>query len=614
MCGIVGIVGQQDSQWVLEMNRLQAHRGPDDQGVFREGEVALAMRRLSIVDLHEGHQPMIDAERGRVVVFNGEIFNAPALRRQLEGDGYRFQTRNSDTEVLLYLYDKYEDAMVGHLNGMFAFVILDRRGRRLFGARDRVGIKPLYYALRNRTFAFASELKSLLAMPGMSDGIDRQSLHHYLTFQFVPPPRSIYAQVSKLPAGHCFHFDLDHHRLEISRYWHPPHPQADADRTDVAPALRAHLEQAVDDWLLSDVPVGCSLSGGIDSSAVVGLMAARGAKPVKTWTLGFEEDHAQALDERQLARRVAQRWGCEHHEVLIKANDVLRDLDKMVWHLDEPYAGGLPSWYIFREMSRHVKVAMTGTGGDELFGNYGKWRIYRPPTLGILKTALLRAWGQGAISLRHPRGALYHGYFGEREKRKIWNADAAGMEASPALIERLWRASGCKDARDAVPAIDMQLQLPEEFLLMTDRFSMAWSLEARTPLLDHRLIEFVLGLPPARRTQPGNLKRIFKDAVKDLLPPELLGAAKKGFVLPVDEWLRTDLRERVEYLLGRHYLQQQGLFDPRLYARYVVPHMRRARDFSWQVWTLFMFQLWWHGSRQAPAAADVALRANSLGA
>ena len=600
MCGIVGLIGPQENDWLTRMNRVQKHRGPDDSGEFRDPAslVSLAMSRLSIVDLTEGHQPMIDQTRDRVVVFNGEIFNAPSLRADLEQQGYRFFTKNSDTECLLYLFDRYGSRMVDHLNGMFAFVIFDRRSGRIFGARDHCGIKPFYWYHGKGRLAFASEIKSLLALPFVPVEVDPQSVHHYLTFQFTPPPRTAFHQINKLPAGHFFSYEVASGKLHLERYWRPPTASSQPLPTPIAePAkeVRRLLEDSVQRWLMSDVPIGCSLSGGLDSTAVVGLMASLGIDPISTWTLGFDDAEARDLDERDLARSVARRYGTKHHEIVVRSETLLDDLDKMVNHLDEPYAGGLPSWFVFREMSKEVKVAMTGSGGDELFGNYGKWRAFSPYTPGLMSQAYRRIMSHGWREWWfHPHGTLYHGYFGEIEKNNLWAPGISDrFRSSPALIEDLWRETRSTDPREAVPAIDFQLQLPEEFLLMTDRFSMAWSIEARTPFLDRQLVDFVLRLPPDIRTSPRNLKVLFREAISDLLPPELLQARKRGFVLPTGKWLQGRLRPLVEELLGPAMLKKQGLFSERVYHEIVLPHLNSTRNNDWQVWTLFMFQLWW---------------------
>ena len=396
MCGIVGIAGQHDSEWVRRMNTVIAHRGPDDHGEYRspDGLVSLAMRRLSIIDLHSGHQPMHNEDGTIWVVFNGEIYNTPEIRPWLEKRGHRFITTNSDTEVLLHLYEEKGPSFVDDLNGMFAFVLHDRTRNLLFGARDRMGIKPLYYSTSNGRFAFASELKSLLTLPFIGREIDHQSLFHYMTLLYVPDEDSIIENVHRVPPGHHFTYDLNTRQLALQRYWQLRF-EADEHRSENewAEILRVQLRSAVRRWSLSDVPIACSLSGGLDSSAIVGLLGELGYPKIKTYSLGFAGDEEQSWNEIDYARQVAHRWGTEHHEIILQPQDLLSDLVSMVWHLDEPYGGGLPSWYVFREMSRDVKVGLTGTGGDELFGNYGKFRIYE--TQELARTSLaLRQWSK----------------------------------------------------------------------------------------------------------------------------------------------------------------------------------------------------------------------------
>jgi len=636
MCGIVGIAGRQEESWLAAMNAVQTHRGPDDAGEYRDREagVAVAMRRLSILDLEGGHQPMTSEDGTLTVVFNGEIFNSPELRAGLEARGRRFFTQNSDTEVLLRLYEEKGAAALGDLNGMFAFAVYDRRRRCLFGARDRVGIKPLYYVDRPGLFAFASEVKSLLALPSLSPEVDAQSAFHYMTLLHVPGERSAFRGVSRLPPGHWFEYSLDRRELRVEPYWRLPvgaGGAAPAARTEGewAELLRHELRRAVRRWMLSDVPVGCSLSGGIDSTAVVGLLGEMGLK-VRTYSLGFEGEGEEDWDELRLARGVAARWGTEHREVILRPDDLLDDLVQMVWHLDEPYGGGLPSWYVFRLMAEDVKVGLTGSGGDELFGNYGKFAAYetspllraahRMPALAragrLLPGAAWGAWrrllaavpdsvaGAGRKArlaeidklCEAPFGHHYYAnqvYFTDRAKREaVFNGGAAAAEDTAALVERLAAEAGASNFRDRVAYVDFRTQLPEEFLLMTDRFSMAHSLEARVPFLDHELIETVFGIPADVRTRPGDLKYLLKRSVADLLPPEVLGARKKGFVIPVKLWLRGPLRPLAERLLSPERLAPQGLFRPSFYARFVAPHVEGRADHTWQVWAALMFQLW----------------------
>jgi asparagine synthase (glutamine-hydrolysing) len=599
MCGIVGLVGPQEDSWLDRMNAVQIHRGPDDAGESRDRErnVSLAMRRLAIVDVPEGKQPMKDASERHVIVFNGEIFNAPLLRRELENLGMLFQTDHSDTEVILQGYLLWGEKVLDRLNGMFAFVIYDRDHRTLFGARDPSGIKPLYLVHQGQRLAFASELKSIFELPWVNrsaSALDLESLSHYLTLQFIPAPRTILKGVSKLPAGHCFRYKLDQSVLEVRRYWSPPLPSSVTPlRGDVVHDVRVLMESAIRRWLMSDVPVGCSLSGGIDSAAVVGVMGSLGVAPIRTWTLGFEESNADQ-DERALARIVARRWNTQHTEIVLSARTLLDDLSLMTRHLDEPYAGGLPSWFVFREMHKHVKVAMTGTGGDELFGNYNKWRAHVPCSrTGVRR--LLRALHQHGLGrvLLYPHGSLYHGYTGDRLKAKLMAERHLPISSTAELMERHWRASGRYDPKDVVAAVDFRLQLPDEFLHMTDRFSMAWSIEARTPFLDRDLVAYVLGLPSQVRIDPVIYKGLLREVARAWVPDELFSAPKRGFVLPLRAWTRGELRPMIQELLGEAHIKRQGLFEANEVSTILRHHFEGTRDLTDLVWTLLMFQLWW---------------------
>jgi len=595
MCGIVGLAGDWPAGVLSRLNAAVVHRGPDDAGEYedREARVALAMRRLSILDLEGGHQPMATEDEQVWIVYNGEIFNAPDLRRELEQRGHRFRTSHSDTECLLRLYEDRGPAMVDALDGMFAFVVYDRRQRLLFGARDPFGIKPLYYSRTPGRLAFASEIKALLALPGFRRDIDAQSLSHYLSLRYVPGPGSIFRDVARLPAGHTFRYDLTGGAFAVERYWHPRFapPAAGSARED-RERVRVELRDAVRRWMLSDVPVACSLSGGLDSSAIVGLLGEMGHSRIKTYSLGFRGEGEEEWSELPLARQVAQKWGTDHHELVLTPDELLDELVPMVWSLDEPYGGGLPSWYVFRMMSRDVKVGLTGTGGDELFGGYGKWRAYERGQPGYRRS--WREWlgGERAPSFAHPSES-YFLYMSDAEKRDYVLAGSVnGLTGTTAWIGALMDQAEAGAARDGFTAVDLQAQLPEEFLLMTDRFSMAHSLEARVPFLDRRFVESMLAIPSSRRTSRGDLKGLLREAVADLLPPALVRAPKRGFVLPDAMWLRGTLRPLVERLLAPERLSRQGLFRPEVYARFVEPHLSGRENRAGQVWTLLLFQVW----------------------
>ncbi|QOJ36666.1 MAG: asparagine synthase (glutamine-hydrolyzing) [Nitrospira sp.] len=628
MCGIAGMVGPGASEAVRRMTGSLVHRGPDDGGHYDApaARLCLGMRRLSILDLAHGHQPMANQDESVWIVYNGEVFNSPELRGRLERDGRRFATANSDTETLLHLYDEKQEAMLADLNGMFAFVLHDKRRRLLFGARDRLGIKPLYYALTPSGFAFASELKGLLTAPGIRRELNRDSLSHYVTLRFVPGTASIVRGVARLAPGHWFRYDLTSGAFETQCYWRPSFaPQEGRSVQEWSEQVRTDLRAAVRRWSLSDVAIGCSLSGGLDSSSIVGLLADSGHRRLKTYSLGFVGEGAAALDELPLARQVAERWGTDHHELILRPEDLLRDLLKMVWALDEPYGGGLPSWYVFQFMQQDVKVGMTGSGGDELFGDYGRY-IALERRLGEGRDTSCPSWMErGWPLVASFVDRLPHGLGGLRRKDRwrhypLVRRDPFGWDYVQAFyycsepmksrdvllpaedgrpiadtvecLRTYYQESGSAEPRDALTYVALRTQLPEEFLFMTDRFSMAHSLEARVPFLDHLFVESVLRIPAHIRTKPEDPKYLLRQALRDLLPDDLVHAPKRGFVIPTAQWLRGPLRPLAERMLNPARLAEQGLFRPEFHARFVRPHVEGQADYHPQVWTALMFQLW----------------------
>jgi asparagine synthase (glutamine-hydrolysing) len=588
VCGIVGLAGPQRMEWLSAMNGVIGYRGPDDCGEYRNerGDIGLAMRRLAILDPQCGHQPMA-LDNGRLwIVYNGEIYNSPGLRADLESRGAKFTTRNSDTEVLLQLYDQKGAAMLEDLNGMFAFVIYDRDRRVLFGARDRIGIKPLYYTQEGRTLAFGSELKCLFTLPWVERRVDAESLFHYASLRFIPGEQSIVEGIKRLPPGCRFEFDIERGELTVSRYWSLEfRPEHGTPSKEWPRRVRHELSQAVARWMLSDVPVGCSLSGGLDSSAIVGLLAEQGHRSLKTYSLGFTGPGEEEWNELPIAASVAKRWATDHHELVLTPDDLLRDLVKMVWHLDEPYGGGLPSWYVFKFMRQDVVVGMTGSGGDELFGDYGRFRSLEPVpgVLGFLKRP--QSFRDGYFNK--------YFYFPDETKREaVLQRSDRDIPDTSGMLQELYESAPRTSVRDAVSRVAFATQLPEEFLLMTDRFSMAHSLEARVPFLDHEFVEFVATIPSDVRTRRDNLKYLLREAIADLLPEEALRARKRGFVIPTGLWLRGALKPLAERLLAPQRLAAQGLYKPDFYRSYVRPHLNGEADYDAQVWTALMFQLW----------------------
>lgn len=589
MCGIVGLHApghdrEARIRWLAAMNGVQVHRGPDGDGSYVDEKAALglAMRRLAIIDIAGGQQPMQTDDGRYSLVFNGEIVNSPELRRELEELGERFVSDHSDTEVLLRLVRRGGIDALPRLNGMFAFALYDSWEGVLTIARDRFGIKPLYYSQSGNAFAFASEMKSLLALPFVDREVNRQSLFHYLSLMYVPGPETILDGVRRLEPGHALVYRLGDRSLRVHRWWRLCFEADHAVPAGEWPErIRSVLGDAVNRWMLSDVPVACSLSGGLDSSSIVGLLAQSG-RTVSTYSLGFSGDREAEWNELPLAAEVARKWGTKHHALVMEPASLLADLGRMVWHMDEPYGGGLPSWAVFKQMSADVKVGLTGTGGDELFGNYGKW-------IGMEGRWFNRPTATAANFRRHFFDRFY--YFPDAAKRAMLSGSAPLADTSELLFGHYRSAIG-SGPRDFCASTDIETQLADEFLTMTDRFSMAHSLEVRPPFLDNELVDLVSRIPAGTRTRPRDLKGLLRQAVAPVLPPALLTAPKKGFVIPLKLWLRNELRPLVERLLSPERLARQGIFDPALYAEHVLPHLDAREDRTTRVWGLLMFQLW----------------------
>jgi len=607
------MVGNVDLAQLNAMNGTHIHRGPDSAGhyVSDDRKVGLAMRRLSIIDVESGFQPVFNEDGDVVLVCNGEIYNSPQLRAELEASGHKFRTRNSDVETIVHLYEERGTDCLQSLNGMFGFCLYDRKRNIVFGARDRVGIKPLYYRHMPGSLALASELKSLLVLDGFEPAVNRQSLFHYMTLLYVPAADSILQGIERVPPGHYFIYDIAANTFALERYWAPRFDIVPRSLEEAAEVVRQGARDAVRRWTLSDVPIACSLSGGLDSASIVGLLAESGQSHIKTYTLGFGGADEAKYNETHLARLVAQKWATDHHEIILSPEGLLDELICMVWALDEPYGGGLPSWYVFKLMAEDVKVAMTGTGGDELFGNYQKpkfWEVSGPRRLAIMARWLARQnpggareWlarlrGLVAQNNRYPFGGAYpsqHNLLSDYDKRAtLFTMSVEELEDTGALLQALYDQSGARHVRNGLAAVDFRTQLAEEFLHMTDRFSMAHSLEARVPLLDHEFVESVFTIDPMMRSTKAEMKFLLKHSMSDLLPEALLQAPKKGFTIPIAEWLRTRLKPVAQYLLSAERLATQGYFAPDFAQRYLQPHLAGRRDFSGVIWGALMFQLW----------------------
>jgi asparagine synthase (glutamine-hydrolysing) len=621
MCGIAGFVISHEGHplaahaAVLErMCHVITHRGPDDQGaMLTEDGAALGMRRLAIIDVAGGGQPLSGCDDAISIVFNGEIYNFQELKLELERCGHRFHT-HSDTETIVHAYEEYGDDCVEHLRGMFAFTIWDARQRRLFIARDRVGKKPLYYTLTARgTLVFGSELKALLEHPEVARELNPEALDAYLTFGYVPDPLSIFRGIYKLPPGHYLKFDAQG-CITLTQYWDFRYePTAEVlDEREYVAELRRLLDEAVKVRLISEVPLGAFLSGGVDSSTVVGLMARHTSRPVKTFSIGFHED---SYDELKYARIAAKHFGTDHHEFVVTP-DICSVVDELVWHFDEPFAdpSAIPTYMVSKLAREYVTVALSGDGGDELFAGYTRYVTDRRRRLfGRLPRRLRRGLMQ-PFSSRLPHGArgrnFIHNVALDPMERYMDSVSTFTSLSRKALYTKAFRgqlpegdltaAIFCgyaervttKDPLDLMLYLDSKTYLPGDILTKVDRMSMAVSLEARAPLLDHKLIEFVTRIPPSLKLRGLDTKYILKEAVRDLVPAEILSRPKQGFGLPLQEWINSELREYIRDVLTGTRSRQRGYFNPDYINILFDEHSTRRRDHSNQLWTLFMFELW----------------------
>jgi asparagine synthase (glutamine-hydrolysing) len=607
-----------DAELLQRMCDAIRHRGPDEEGRYLKGRAGLAMRRLAIIDLAGGQQPIHNEERSAWIVFNGEIYNYKELRARLEKLGHEFYT-DSDTEAILHAYEQYGADCPKHLRGMFAFAIWDEHKEELFLARDRVGKKPLLYAHVNNQLIFGSEFSALLLHPDIGREVLPEAIHHYLSFMCVPAPLTAYRQIKKLEPGHSLRFTRAG-EIKLERYWQPDFTKK-TKLTEEEAGERAIelLREAVRVRLMSEVPLGAFLSGGIDSSTVVALMSEASSTPVKTFSIGFEE---QDFSELHHARRIAEHVGADHHEFIVRP-DALEVLPTLVEHYGEPYAdsSAIPTYYVARETRRHVTVALNGDGGDECFAGYERYaamrlaeRYRRLP--GLLRKNVI----EQAVSL-YPTSELRRSRM--RDLKRFLNAAALptverymrwvsvldrGAKAElyaddfrrqlnghdPAALLAPWFASvNGAGVVDAALMTDTMTYLPNDLLVKVDIATMAVSLEARSPFLDHHVIEFAASLPEKFKLRGLTTKYLLKRVLRKLLPAENLDRRKMGFGVPITHWLRGNLQGFLRETLLSERSLKRGLFKPAVVTRLVDEHTARQKDHAHQLWTLLMLELWY---------------------
>jgi asparagine synthase (glutamine-hydrolysing) len=620
------------------MTMIQTHRGPDDFGIWDKrladgSYIGLGSRRLAILDLSpSGHMPMCNEDRSLWITYNGEIYNFVELRRELESKGQQFAS-NTDTEVVLRLYEEEGPDCVKRFNGMFAFAICDLRSGTptLFVARDHFGVKPFYYSLQGRRLAFASEIKALLQVPGIDAEVEDRALHQYLTFLWVPDPNTMFRGIQKLPAGHSAIFRNGD--LVISKYWDLTFPLADhqysRSEPDLADKIRERFRRSVKAQMVSDVPVGAFLSAGLDSSSIVAMMAENTELPVQTYTVTFPEKYRvgeNALDDPAVATRTAARLGVQNHRIVVEP-DVADLLPRLIWHMDEPTADPaiIAAYLVCREARQNATVLLSGVGGDELFAGYRKHSAhYWGETYREAPAALRNAFEWGINRLPSLRGSSINGSVRMARKmarsgslsaidRFIMNCtyfDAAQKNElyTPALYDEMTNFDASVNHRAAFDSVrgsdflnqmlyvDSKIFMASLNLTYNDKMSMASSVEVRVPFLDRELAEFAAwNVPPSLKLKKGlrpTTKYIFREAMKGMLPDEVLRQPKAGFGAPADYWLANDLKEMVDDLLSETRIRQRGLFRPEVVSRFVKEQRQGTQDWSMQVWQFLTLELW----------------------
>ncbi|MBN8515040.1 asparagine synthase (glutamine-hydrolyzing) [Accumulibacter sp.] len=620
MCGIHGIYRfdglSVEPRMLSSMGDRIRHRGPDDEGSHVDGPCGIGMRRLSIIDLAGGHQPLSNADGTLWLVCNGEIYNFRELRSELQGKGYRFKT-GSDSEVLLHLYDAEGDDFVLRLNGMFDFALWDARRRRLLIGRDRLGVKPLYVLQDWQRLAFASEAKALLALPGVSAELNREVVADYLHLGYVAAPGCIFKGIRKLPPATLL--AVEDGEVREWRYWRLPEEiVSDLSESQWIERVQVQLDESVRMQMVSDVPIGAFLSGGVDSSAVVGLMARHSEQPIRTYAIGFSGGEAEALyNELPYARQVAKLFATNHREIVVQP-DVVALLPKLLWHMDEPLSDtAFITTYLVSAFAREdVKVILSGVGGDELFGGYRRYlgghyaRRYRrwPGWLRRMASYAARRLPTDRHSgllnnLRLAKGFMASAEMSSDERYRSYLQVLSRRHVSALLLEesaagpsdslaRAFAAAGNEDELNRMFAVDAETQLPDDLLLLTDKMSMAVSLECRVPLLDHQLVELAAAMPAAIKVRDGRLKHLLKASLADLLPDEILNRKKRGFGTPMGAWLKRELAPLLKRLLAADVVQARGLFNQAVVNRLIADHQANRIDGTDILLAMMNLEIW----------------------
>ena len=631
MCGICGIINFNgkpvDEGLLKKMNNLLYHRGPDEEGYYINSEfriknsklnVGLGVRQLSIIDLEGGSQPIYNEDKSIAIVFDGKIYNFPELKKDLE-KRHRFYTR-TDTEVIIHLYEDYGVDCLKYLRGIFAFAIWDSNKNQLFAAVDRLSQKPLYYTRINGNFYFASEMKSFLIIPEFKKEINLKAIHYYLTYQYIPAPMTIWQSVERLTPASFFVLNK-YGRMKIEKYWNIDfRKKTNLSFNEAKEKIKVLLKDATKARMIADVPLGAFLSGGHDSSIIVGLMSELSSKPVQTFSIGFKEAE---FSELKYARIVAKRFNTDHHEFIVEP-DYIDILPKIVWHYDQPYAdsSALPSYYVAKMTREHVKVALNGDGGDENFAGYLRYSalkisqilslpFYLIPT-GFFNRIIEMIPSVETTRTRHPfryakrffsamntpparRNIIWHCFFDNESKYRIYSPymkERFAAEDSFRYLENLFKKSPACGVIDRALYTDINAYLPQCLSVKMDIATMANSLESRSPFLDHHLLEFTAQLPSKWKMRFFDKKYILKNAFKDMLPEEIISRRKQGFGIPLGKWFKNQWKDYFQETVLSHTASRRGYFDMKEINKLFDEHINGGRDNGYRLWALLMLELW----------------------
>jgi len=615
MCGICGFTGKSDEVTLKRMTESIFHRGPDEDGFYSDEEINLGIRRLSIIDVETGHQPVHNEDQTIWTVFNGEIYNFKELRQELEEKGHKFYTDHSDTELIVHLYEDLGNDFTHKINGMFAIALWDKRKKKLLLIRDRMGVKPLFYTMVNNHLVFGSEIKAILAYPDYRRDMNYDAIYHYFTLKNIPAPLTAFRGIYSLLPGEMLTFSDA--QLSKQRWWKIRFNENQGyDEVDLKEELLALLEDATRLRMRSDVPFGAYLSGGVDSSAVVALMTRFSGKPILTFSLGYEDEFKNKEADLFYARKVSEAFKTEHHEYIMSYNELVDEIGNIIVSFDQPFSGTISTYFLTKLIKKHVKVAISGDAADELFGSYLSHRVaqpmyhfkrlyekvkngsltdaekdlFKPCDINFLNGLFNQSEGD-EIRWR------YHLYlFSDEEKKELISNDfkkELNHTSSFSLIKEYFHSITSKDPLNKILEMEWNTQLPDQVLAFVDFLSMAHSVEIRSPFLDYRLVEFAATIPGNMKIRNGNVKDILKKTVEPLIPHGITNRPKEGFVLPIFDWMVEKLKDYSVDVLSEKRLKKHQLLNTKVVKNILDDYYSGNKSVAGKVWNLMMFQVWW---------------------